>query len=146
MGWPIRPAPRLGRRHFGLATVSVAVVLVGKPAQAGSYLDRASLLVAQAMQESAYLRRKLYDRELARLIHRLAKARLEAGRQMLVPPEVVQAHPHLLLMLENCERASEAAVAREAREFLKHLQAARDEEELFRVVLKQLGWSLPRVD
>ncbi len=141
-----RLTPHLDRRQFGLASLFVAAVLVGRPARAGSYLDSASLLVAQAMQEAAYLRRKLYDRELARLIHRLAKARLETGRKLLVPPEVIQAHPHLLLMLENCERAAEAAVAREAREFLKHLQAARDEEELFRVVLKQLGWTLPKID
>ncbi len=133
-----------GRRQFGLVALSAAACLLfSTSASAGSYLDRAALLVTQAMQEAAYLRRKLYDRELARLTHRLARARLEAGRQMLVPPEVVQAHPHLLLMLENCERAAEAAVAREAREFLKHLRAARDEEELFRVVLKQLGWTLP---
>jgi hypothetical protein len=62
---------------------------------------------------------------------------------MEVPKEVVQAHPHLLLMLEDCERAANAAVERNAEGFLKFQRAARDEEEHFRAILKQLGWQLP---
>jgi hypothetical protein len=60
-----------------------------------------------------------------------------------VPKEVVQAHPHLLLTLENYERAADAAVAGEADRFMIYCQRAQDEERTFRAVLKQLGWELP---
>ncbi len=130
---------RWTRRSLFLVAGSLCV----SQAWAGSYLDRASMLVHLANLELSYLRRKLYDRELARTVHQLAAARLAAARDMVVPQEVVQAHPHLLLMLEDAERAASAAVNRNAEEFLKFQRAARDEEELFRGILKQLGWQLP---
>jgi hypothetical protein len=108
-------------------------------------LDRAALLIFVANTEMDLLRRKLYDGELARLIHQQTEARTHAASTMMVPPDVVQAHPHLLLMLENCERAASSAVERKAPEFLKFLGLARDEEQLFRSILKQLGWELPSV-
>ena len=130
---------RLTRRVLlGVACASWVSIAWG-----GSYLDRASMLVHHANVELSYLRRKLYDRELARTVHRMAAARLAAAQAMVVPKEVVQAHPHLLLMLEDAERAASAAVNRNAEEFLKFQRAARDEEELFRGILKQLGWQLP---
>ncbi len=132
------------RRALVLAGAGLfAPLLLIRPAWAGSYLDRASVLVHGANQELSYLQRKLYDPELARLMQRLAAARSEAAGEMMVPKEVVQAHPHLLLMLENCERAANAAVERKPKEFVKFARLARDEEQLFRSVLKQLGWTLP---
>jgi hypothetical protein len=101
------------------------------------------MLIGLANLELTYLRRKLYDPALARVVHKLAISRVEAAKEMEVPKEVVQAHPHLLLMLEDCERASNSAVERNAEGFLKFQRAARDEEEHFRAILKQLGWQLP---
>src|SRR5687767_14164017 len=95
-----------------------AAHLVAVPAHAGSYLDRSSLLLGQATSESDYLRGKLSDRELARVIHALASARVRAATSMTVPKEVAQAHPHLLLVLENHERAADAARVGEAQRFL----------------------------
>lgn len=132
------------RRALQLACVSF-IGAFANGAWAGSYLDRASLLVFQANAELSYMRRKLYDRELARLIHQLSVARLRAGREMLVPEEVTQAHPHLLLFLENCERAAGHATDKRDKAFLKFLELARSEERLFRGILKQLGWELPTV-
>ncbi len=115
---------------------------IARPADAGSYLDRSSLLLAQATAESDYLRNKLSDLELARLIHALATARVKAATSMTVPKEVANAHPHLLLVLENHERAADAARVGEAQRFLIYQQRARDEERVFRGILKQLGWPL----
>jgi hypothetical protein len=61
----------------------------------------------------------------------------------MVPKEVVQAHPHLLLTLENYERAMDAAVNGEGERFMIYCQRAQDEERTFRAVLRQLGWELP---
>jgi hypothetical protein len=123
--------------------VGSAALLVAAPAQAGSYLNRAAMLVTQASRESEYLRGRVNDKDLAELVHQVALARLEAASRMNVPKEVVQAHPHLLLTLENYERAADAAVEGHNDRFLVYQQRARDEEVILRGVLKQLGWALP---
>lgn len=139
--------PNLGRRRawlVGLACVVASCLLVGR-VWAGSYLNRAALLVFQASQEADYLRTRLGDRELARVVHEVAEARLRAAGRMEVPKEVALAHPHLLLTLENSERAMEAAAEGEHGRFLVHVRRAREEELVLRSVLKQLGWPLPNL-
>jgi hypothetical protein len=111
-------------------------------AWAGSYLDRVGLLVRQGRSESDYLEYRVANRELAELVHRMAVARLSAARDTAVPKEVTQAHPHLLLMLENCERASDAAEAGESDRFVIYQRRARDEEQIFRSIMRQLGFPL----
>ncbi len=132
------------RRRGFFASTLVATLAAAFPAWAGSYLDRASFLVFEANAELSAVRRKLHDEEFARVVHHLTAARVRAAREMMVPSEVVQAHPHLLLLLENAERATRAAVERKPKEFVKFLELARDEERLFRGILKQLGWELPK--
>ena len=135
-------ALRCSRRTLALLVASSSLLFATR-AWAGSYLDRAALLVAEAGRESDYLRSRLNDPEQARLIHELSAARLKAAGGMTVPKEVAQAHPHLLLVLENYERAAAAAVDRRPQRFLIYQVRARDEERVLRGVLKQLGWSLP---
>jgi hypothetical protein len=133
---------RLTRRTFaGLAVAAVALVVT--PACAGTYLNRAAVLVLGATREANYLRPRVGDRELAAVIHRLAQARLGAAQDMTVPKEVVMAHPHLLLVLESYEQATEAASRGDAARFTTFYQRALDEERTFRAVLKTLGWVLP---
>ena len=132
----------LGRRAL-LGVFAAWLLLAPKRAWAGTYLNSASLLLAQASTEGDYLRARINDKELADLIHKLADARLGAAKAMLVPKEVVQAHPHLLLVLENYERAADAATRGEAEKFLVYQQRARDEDRTFRGVLKQFGYALP---
>jgi hypothetical protein len=114
-----------------------------QPAWAGSYLDRVMLLTRQAKGESEYLEYRLNNRELAELVHRMAATRLAAARDMPIPKEVTQAHPHLLLMLENYERAADAAAGGEARRFVVYQRRARDEEQILRGILRQLGFPMP---
>ena len=131
----------MNRRHF-LGSLAAASLFYAFPAWAGSYLDRAALLVSQASSDADYLRSRLSDKELARVIHSLAEARVAAATGMAVPKEVAQAHPHLLLVLENYERAAEAAKDGGTQRFLIYQQRARDEERVLRGVLKQLGFPL----
>ncbi len=134
-------------RRWALALVlAVGATFVATDSWAGSYLDRAALLVAHANQESAYLRARLSDDELAKMLHKMAVARVGAAKTMNVPKEVAQAHPHLLLMLENHERAAEAAVDGSSQRFLVYQRRARHEESIFRGILKQLGWPLPKLE
>jgi hypothetical protein len=130
------------RRRF-LLLAGLSPLVVTSAAQAGSYLNRAAMLVIQASRESEYLRGRVNDKDLAELVRQVAVARLEAASRMNVPKEVVQAHPHLLLTLENYERSADAAVQGHNDRFLVYQQRARDEEVILRGVLRQLGWALP---
>jgi hypothetical protein len=142
---PSRPAQRSARRSVLQWLAACGVLTLAGPALAGSYLDRAALLIAQGKREIEYLHRRFADKELARVISEMAAARLESAARMLVPAEVAQAHPHLLLILEHHRQAAEAASKREVERFLVYRQRALDEEHIFRGVLKQLGWKLPDV-
>jgi hypothetical protein len=137
-----RGLPDPGRRAFAWA-VALGFLTVALPAFGGTYLNRAVLLLAGASREAVYLRARLGDKELARVTLRMATARLEAARSMTVPKEVEQAHPHLLLVLENYQQAAEAATLGESERFAIYHQRALDEERTFKAVLKQLGWVLP---
>lgn len=131
------------RRRMLAAVAAGGALLAAPSAFAGSYLNRAALLVASGRREAEYLRAHFADKELARVVHRLATARIEAASGMLVPKEVVQAHPHLLLIFENYERAADCAENVQAERFMVYLQHAFDEERTFRAILRQLGWELP---
>lgn len=134
----------IARRALLLALLSAACALsLASDAHAGSYLNRAAMLIAQASRESEYLRGRVNDKDLADLVHAVAVARLNAASRMNVPKEVVLAHPHLLLVLENYERSANAAVEGHSERFLIYQQRARDEEQILRGILKQLGWALP---
>jgi hypothetical protein len=136
-------ASRRRARHGAVLSVVIAMLAIAGLCWAGNYLDRCFLIVRQATEDSEYLQNRLGNRELARYVHKMAEARLGAAREMTIPSEVTQAHPHLLLMLENLERASDAAVDGEADRFVTYYRRARDEEEIFRSILRQLGFSLP---
>lgn len=133
----------IDRRRLLTGLLLLGALLIAGPASAGSYMDRLALLVQQANHDSDYLRGRLSDKELARVIHAVAEARAKAAATMAVPKEVANAHPHLLLVLENHERAADAAQQGNAQRFLVYQQRARDEEKVLRGVLKQLGFPLP---
>jgi len=134
-------------RRVALALlVSFALLFVGLPAWAGSYLDRAALLLDEGRKEGDMLQPRTYDKELVMVIKALAEARAKVGRKMEVPAAVAKAHPHLLLVLENYERAASAAEDGNFKKFMEHLTAARDEDRNFRAILRELGYALPDVN
>lgn len=118
-------------------------VLLPAPAQAGSYLFRAAILLENSEREISLMRRRLFDKDLARMLHRIALERVQAASAMHVPTEVAAAHPHLLLVLQGFERALDAAVRGDGEAFIVAQTRGRTEMETFRSVLKQLGWALP---
>lgn len=124
--------------------VLLSLLLLATQAWAGSYLDRATLLVNEAHRSGKFLRQRAYDRELAKVVQKTAEARLLAAETMVVPKEVVLAHPHVLIVLEHHERAAAAAAAGDVPRFLVHELKADEEERVLRSVLEQLGWPLPK--
>jgi len=134
------------RRFVLCLLVSLTLVCVALPAWAGSYLDRAALLLDEARKEGDMLQPRTFDKELVMVVRALAETRARMGRKMEVPEKVVKAHPHLLLVLENYERAAAAAEDGNFKKFMEHLGTARDEERNFRAILRELGYGLPDVN
>jgi hypothetical protein len=134
----------MNRRRFTLLACVLGCIWV-TPAWAGSYLDRAALLLDEARREGDMLQPRTYDKEMVLIVKALAEARAKVGRKMEVPQAVVKAHPHLLLVLESCERAADAATEGNFKKFMEHLMTARDEERTFRALIAELGYTLPEV-
>lgn len=140
------PCVARGRRRTLLALLlAVGAMLVTAPAFAGTYMDRAALLISQGDQEMHYLKKRLSDHELAHVIHEMASARLDAASTMEVPKAVRLAHPHVLLVLENYERAANYAAEGDRARFFSYLAKGKKEEIIMRGVFKELGWPLPKV-
>lgn len=133
------------RRLFLACLFAFVTMLAALPAWAGSYLDRAALLLDETRKEGDMLRPRTNDKELIALVKSLAEIRAKAGRKMEVPAAVAKAHPHLLLVLENAERAASAASDGNFKKFVEHLNTARDEERIFRSVLSDSGYALPEL-
>ena len=123
--------------------LSIAVLAASPAARAGSYLDRAALVLDESRKEGDLLQPRVQDRELVAMVLVMATARALAGRKMEVPAAVGKAHPHLLLVLEHYERAADAANQGDYRKFMEHLTAAREEERTFHELLTELGFVLP---
>lgn len=133
------------RRLFAVAVVAMIAFAALPSAWAGSYLDRAALLLDQARKEGDMLQPRTHDKELVELIKSLAEVRVKVAGKMEVPAAIAKAHPHLLLVLENSERAVYAASMGNFRKFMDHLNAARDEERIFRAIVAELGYALPEL-
>jgi hypothetical protein len=127
------------------ALVALGALGVAHVAWAGSYLDRAALLLDEARKEGDMLQPRTFDKEMVLVVKTLSEARAKVGRKMEVPAAVAKAHPHLLLVLENSERAAVAAGDGNFKKFMEHLNTARDEDRTFRSKLAELGHRLPEV-
>jgi hypothetical protein len=130
------------RRLVAFFFVLLVALGIAPVAWAGSYLDRASLLLDEARKEGDMLLPRTFDKEMVLVIKTLAEARAKVGRKMEVPAAVAKAHPHLLLVLENYTRAADAASEGNFKKFVEHLNTARDEDRTFRAILSELGYTL----
>lgn len=136
---------RLRRLAFAF-TFALAALGLSALAWAGSYLDRAAILLDEARKEGDLLQPRTNDKELVLVVKALAETRANVARKMEVPAATAKAHPHLLLVLENYERAATAAADGNFKRFMEHLTTARDEEKTFRSILVELGYTLPEVN
>ena len=131
------------RRAFLSFVAAAGVTLIAEPAFAGSYLNRAALLLNGSRAERDMVLPRSNDRELLRIVHDVAKARTASARTMKVPKVIASAHPHLMLVLENCERAYASALNSNHERFVQHVLRARAEDRTFREIVKKMGYTLP---
>ncbi len=128
-----------------IALTVLFTVALSSVAWSGSYLDRAALLLDESRKEGDVLEPRTFDKETVLVIKAMAEARVKVGRSMIVPEKVAKAHPHLLLVLENNQRAAEAAADGNFKKVVERLTAAREEEKNFRAILTELGYALPDI-
>jgi len=131
------------RRAVLALLLALPVFLVSPAVWSGSYLNRAALLLDQSRDERDMVLPRPNDEELIRLVHGVAKARAKYARKMDVPKVVAHAHPHLLLVLENSERAYAAALEGNHQRFVEHILRARTEDKTFRALVERTGYTLP---
>jgi hypothetical protein len=125
-----------------VAALTIALTFASS-AFAGSYLDRATLLLDGSERDLKMVREHLGDKELATMVEAIADARLKAASKMEIPTVVAKAHPHLLLVLEHTERAADSARDGNVKAALEHLDDADREDKMFRAQLSELGFPLP---
>jgi hypothetical protein len=101
------------------------------------------MLLDGTRRDAEGLRRRVTDKELARVVRKVAEARSDAASSMEVPAEVAKAHPHLLLSLAALERAAESVLDGSLEGALDRLSAVRREEAIFRAALRESGHDLP---
>ncbi len=127
-----------------LWTMTFAVVaLIAAPAWAGPYLNTSAMLLDENFAAGRWVRANLGDKDLARAAHKMAQARNDVAARMVVPTEVREAHPHLLLSLAAMELAMDAAVQGQISNFIRQLQTSTGEAKTFKAVLKGAGFTLP---
>ena len=76
------------------------------PAWAGSYLDRAALMLEQAHSEGDFLQPRSFDKELVLVVKALAETRARMARKMEVPAAVAKIMP--IGICARSQRASES--------------------------------------
>lgn len=108
-----------------------------------NYLAELALLLEGARRLIAFCEGNLDDRELAKFAQPLAERYVEMANHMLPSAKLVVAHPHLLLVVENLERAIDAAAAADGAMYQKRMRIARDELANLEAVIKQLKLRLP---
>ena len=133
------------RRTWTSIVVTLFLTLLSSAAWGGSYLNRAAILLEGSRAEREFVAPRSNDRELVEMVHAAAEARRDAAHAIRVPKSITEAHPHLLLVLENCERAYAYALEGNHQKFVEYIERARGEDRAFRAVVSALGYSLPPV-
>lgn len=109
------------------------------------YLAELALTLEGARRVMLWVETHPGDPEFARFAHPLSERYVEMAGHLTPSAKLVAAHPHLLLVVENVERAVEAASLGEMGVFRKHARTVREELAILDNVLKQLKFKLPEL-
>lgn len=102
------------------------------------YMTQLTLLVDGARRLMVYGEGNRDDRELLKFAGPLSQRYVEMASHMLPSPRLSVAHPHLLLVVENLDRALDSAAAGDSGGYQKRSRIARDELANLDAVLKQV--------
>lgn len=103
-----------------------------------SYMSELALVIDGARRLVTFCEQHGQEKDLARFARPLAERYVELANHMLPSAKLAVAHPHLLLVVENLDRALDSGAAGDAVTQQKRLRIARDELANLEAVLKQL--------
>jgi hypothetical protein len=109
------------------------------------YLAELALTLEGARRVMLWVETHPGDPDFARFAYPLAERYVEMAGHLTPSTRLVPAHPHLLLVVENVERAVEAASLGDMTVFRKHARTVREELSILDNVLKQLKFKLPEL-
>lgn len=116
-------------------------------AQAGrrEYVQRLVLVLDGVRRTLQWVEQHPGNEGLAQFAHPLAEQYVDMTEHMVPPTDLRLVHPHLLLVVENAERAIAAAEADDAHGFRQHVRTVREELRTMEAVLRHLGVELPEI-
>jgi len=109
------------------------------------YLAELALTLEGARRVMLWVETHPGDPDFARFAYPLAERYVEMAGHLTPSSRLVAAHPHLLLVVENVERAVEAASLGEMTVFRQRARTVREELAILDNVLKQLKFKLPEL-
>lgn len=109
------------------------------------YLAELALTLEGARRVMLWVETHPGDPDFARFAYPLAERYVEMAGHLTPSTRLVAAHPHLLLVVENVERAVEAASLGELNVFRQRARTVREELSILDNVLKQLKFKLPEL-
>jgi hypothetical protein len=147
-GWRFRH--RLGACWLGLAlTISWALPALTRAEQDVRknrlYLAEAAMVVEGARRLLLWTERYGSEPDFARFAHPIAERYVEMAGRLVPPEDLVAAHPHLILVVENVERALDAASGGDTSAFRQRARTVREELVTLESVLKQFKARLPEL-
>ena len=109
------------------------------------YLARAALLLDETRRAQDWIGAHPGDVGLAALGLELAESRADAASAIAAPPQVKNAHMHLLLAMENTTACFDHLVRGESKKAAQRLSAARIEEQTLFSALEAAKLKMPTV-
>ena len=129
----------------GAAVAPVAAQGASDDKEDRGYLLRMGLVLDGSRRLLSWLERHARDRELARFAHPAAEHYVKLAGRALPTRRLAIAHPHLLLIVENVERATHAVASGDRDGFDRRVRTVHDELALLRSVLENLRVKLPEL-
>jgi len=102
-----------------------------------NYLNRARLMLDFAVRTNEYVRQRLMDKELAHFAHTMVEKNVSEAEKMTPPSSLSLLHPHLLLVLENTERALSHAKKGEFAKYRKQQRTLKKELQLLEAIAER---------
>lgn len=109
------------------------------------YLAEVAMVLEGSRRLLLWTETYVNEPEFARFAHPAAERYVEMAGRLVPPQQLVVAHPHLLLVVENVERALDAAASGDISAFRQRARTVREEIGTLDSVLKQLKLRLPEM-
>lgn len=141
------------RSALWVALVAACLSLVGSARAEGepevrrdrSYLIQMGLTLEGVRRLTLWVEMHPNDPDLARFAYPLTERYVEIAGHMTPSKKLATAHPHLLLIVENVERALDAAGRNDMAVFRQRMRTVREELVILDNVLKQLKLKVPEL-